>query len=317
MSPTATDPEHAPWWPELLAIKDETTYTDLATRFGVTVYAIRKALERTNETKVSLPRGPKASGEKSPADPLAAVRDRLGTASDAEIAGAAAAGLTVEMVRDERKRLGISRFRRAPDGADVQPELKAPTRTTSTIPAPTLPAPVAVDPIDAYAHQLGKVADQVVADAAGVSRQEVGLYRRNHGIPAYDGFRTRGGGMVTPAVRSAPAVPAAPVAPALPPVAEPRRTVAPPAPVAPEAPHRAAMEPVQLDAATVGQPQPDAPRQGYSFAVVRTGDGAERRFCVMGATLADAVSRAELLLARRSDGPWVVRAVNYVADALE
>ncbi len=303
MSLTATDAERAPWWSELLAIKDETTFADLAARFGVTVYAIRKALERTGESKLAMPRGPKPAGARATAaEPLALAREKLGTMPDAELA--TMAGVPVEAIRGERKKRGITRFRRQQEGAEVQVEAPAPpSAPLSTPPGP--PVPGAVDPLDAYAHQLGKVADQVVADAAGVSRQQVGLYRRKHDIPAYDGFRVRGGAHGGTVASTAPEAAVAHADPTPSPAVQAPRAAPAPVPVAPA--------PTPVPATAPAQP---APRQGYTVSVVR-GDGAERRFCVMGATLADAVSRAELLLARRDDGAWTVRAVTFVADALE
>jgi hypothetical protein len=42
--------------------------------------------------------------------------------------------------------------------------------------------------LEAFRDQLGKVADDVIASRAGVSRGTVGAYRRKLGIPAYDGY---------------------------------------------------------------------------------------------------------------------------------
>src|SRR5688572_16397823 len=50
------------------------------------------------------------------------------------------------------------------------------------------PAAPASGSLEAFRDQLGKVADDVIASRAGVSRGTVGAYRRKLGIPAYEGY---------------------------------------------------------------------------------------------------------------------------------
>ena len=193
----------APWWPELLAVKDTLTYAALCERFGVSMHALRRALELAGETKVSMPRGrkPKADASAPVGDPLDRVRARIGRAPDSEIAELA--GVSVENVKAYRQEHGIAPFLRPPpsfggaakavvlrrrdtgDGARAQVRL-------AEVREPVIEA-APVSPLARFHDRLGTVADQVIADEAGVARTAVGAYRREHGIPAYDGFRHRKG----------------------------------------------------------------------------------------------------------------------------
>lgn len=184
MSVSPKDVHEAAWWPELLAVKDGLSYDALAQRFRVPVHTIRRALELAGETKVNLPRGPKARG--APAGPstgpLDHLRAKAGKMPDAEVA--AQAGVSVDEVKHYRREHGIAAFLRAPPGAHQVPLAVA---------APRAPAPpaAAADPLARFRDRLGTVADQVIADEAGVARTAVGEYRRKLGIAAYVGFRFR------------------------------------------------------------------------------------------------------------------------------
>lgn len=136
MSIRADDAIVAPWWPELLAVKDTHTYEALAERFGLTVTSLRRALELAGETKVSMPRGRKLGvpqprsatvpGDAAPvaADPLDRVRADVGRIPDAEVAGRA--GVTVEDVKEYRREHGIAPFLRPPPGFAQPPKSEPP-----------------------------------------------------------------------------------------------------------------------------------------------------------------------------------------------
>lgn len=184
MSVSPKDVHEAAWWPELLAVKDGLSYDALAQRFRVPVHTIRRALELAGETKVSLPRGPKARGAPGAAGsgPLDHLRAKAGKVPDAEVA--AQAGVSVDEVKHYRREHGIAAFLRAPPGARPVPLVVSSPR------APAPPA-AAADPLARFRDRLGTVADQVIADEAGVARTAVGEHRRKLGIAAYAGFRFR------------------------------------------------------------------------------------------------------------------------------
>jgi hypothetical protein len=112
--------QEAPWWPEALRLRADTPLRALARRFDTEPRRLRRALARE---------GLRAGGRELDrrGDPaLAAFRGRLGKEPDAVLARAA--GVAIEAVQGERRRLGI-----------------APTTLRSVAPvAPPLVAPTAV-----------------------------------------------------------------------------------------------------------------------------------------------------------------------------
>lgn len=153
------------------------------------------------------------------------LRRLAGKQPDGEVA--AAAGVSVDDVKSFRRANSIAAYLRPPPGmsppppptlAPVKPVLpsagfvvrrtSAPgqpvqevRRAIPTPEQPTAPTPTAlptapsqpsarVDPLERFRNELGTVGDQVIADRAGVTRESVGKFRRDNGIPAYDGFRT-------------------------------------------------------------------------------------------------------------------------------
>ena len=83
--------QRAPFWPELLAIKDTLSFAELGERFGAPGWVIRNAFERAGVTKEAMPRGPRANrkaeadtpGPTDTSDPLATLAGKL---PDAEVA---------------------------------------------------------------------------------------------------------------------------------------------------------------------------------------------------------------------------------------
>lgn len=136
-----------------------------------------------------------------------AFADLLGTMPDSAIA--AMAGVTGDAVKHYRRHRGIDRYvapaRSAPEQA---PAVTAPTEPERI---PAAPPPDAVNPLEAFRDDLGTVADQVIADLAGVHHAVVGRYRRKLGIKAYTGFRWVAGQAPPPRTGSAPATAATPV----------------------------------------------------------------------------------------------------------
>ncbi len=165
-----------------------------------------------------------------------------------------------------------------------------------------LPAPY-VDPLLAFRDQIGKVADAVVAEKAGVTRWQVARWRVRHGIPAYDGFRfaTRGGDAGAGGAASGPRKrrKAAPKA-----SATPKREVA--APAAAAAPAAPVAAPIDAPAAN--------PARASAWLVVTGADARSARFVVVAPDLAAAAARAVSVASTQPDGPWAVQAVQWVGE---
>ena len=138
----------APWWPELLSVKDSLPWTALEARYGVSAVAIRAALASIGQSKVALPAGRKPRGaaapdalptlaagpvaplaatppaaiapkERAPAPTLDRLRAQIGSVSDAEIARLA--GVDVAVVKTYRKEHGLPAYRRLPPVAAAAP----------------------------------------------------------------------------------------------------------------------------------------------------------------------------------------------------
>ncbi|MFZ5480643.1 MAG: helix-turn-helix domain-containing protein [Myxococcota bacterium] len=237
MSIAPQDVPSAPWWPELLSIKDTLSYAALSERFGLPIHTLRRALELAGETKVNMPRGPKRKSADDPAPPEAPPTDdrapldrhrsKVGRMPDAEVAQLA--GVSVDEVKVYRREHGIAPFLRPPPGLGTAPRQEplpsvrvqngdaesvvlrrrvstegSPTETVRRPPSTVEAAQEApADPLAVYRERLGTIADDVIADEAGVSRGVIGAYRRKLGIPAYDGFRYRTGEARKPAATSA------------------------------------------------------------------------------------------------------------------
>ena len=69
MSQRAQAAIDAPWWPELLSIKDNHSFEELSRRFGINVYTLRGAFALAGVTKTLLPPGPRRPGAPRAAAP--------------------------------------------------------------------------------------------------------------------------------------------------------------------------------------------------------------------------------------------------------
>ena len=421
MSTAPEDARSAPWWPELLAIKDTLSYAALSDRFGLPVYALRRALELAGQTKVSMPRGPKPRSSLAPSAtpelpapderaPLDRVRAQVGRIPDAKVAQLA--GVPVDEVKAYRREHSIAPFLRPPPSLGIAPKVEPPPSPrihtavsepvvlrrrvtadgppTATFrrpparlepepePVRSQPAPVLVaSPLAAFHDRLGKVADQVVADEAGIARTKVGDYRRKLGIAAYDGFRHRTGeARKSPRSNATedggpnrstiePVVEAAPVERE---TAEPGshrvskldehldivgvladaevasrtgmtsegvrmyrkrqgipardRAATPPPQAARRAPEAVEPPTVSPTVAAAVAPPPEAVQEVPAAAAVRAfgivalrGEATHRFVCV-GTDITDALVRAVSALSARADGPWRIRSIRDLAEAL-
>lgn len=101
----------------------------------------------------------------------------LGVETDAVVA--AKAGVSRAAVSSWRRKRGIEASQ--PKG-NTLPKAAIPT---------TKPARAKGSRVEAYREQMGTMADKDLAALAGVTREVVGQYRREHGIPAWSGFRSK------------------------------------------------------------------------------------------------------------------------------
>lgn len=175
-----SDLETEGFWPEIVRLKDELPLSDLAKRFRTTPGAISAALERTGATDTALDDGdlpPEAGGEDDDEEMLPEVRRALqslrpgskdamighhamllGQVPDADVAKAA--GVSIRTIASFRARHEIPGY----SGPRRKPE----------------PAGLRRSRIDPYAHLLGKMPDQVIAEKAGVTVHAVRSFRAKH-----------------------------------------------------------------------------------------------------------------------------------------
>ena len=95
------------WWPEVLRGHEQGSLRQLARRFGTNPRRLRRGLARC-----AVRVGGETISEGGIAD-LAVFRDRLGQEPDRSLA--TEAGVTVEAIKGERRRLGIEPYRMKPD----------------------------------------------------------------------------------------------------------------------------------------------------------------------------------------------------------
>jgi hypothetical protein len=116
----------AAWWPELLSVKDSSSWGALVARFGVPVNTLRSALAAAGQTKAPQPAGRKPGKAAAPAAPpappapatspaLVRFRNELGKRPDSEVA--VLAGVSPDAVKAYRRTLGVPPFRRLPPGS--------------------------------------------------------------------------------------------------------------------------------------------------------------------------------------------------------
>ncbi|MFZ5476902.1 MAG: helix-turn-helix domain-containing protein [Myxococcota bacterium] len=239
-----------------------------------------------------------APGRRSSIDPYVHL---LGTVPDSEIA--AMAGVTREAVTKLRARRGIPGFgTAAPVNQSPGPSVVVEAPAPAEVPPPSRRA----SKLDAFRDIVGVLSDAEVAARSGVSAEGVRMFRKRNGIPA-----ARPTFVPPPeTVRPEPAAPTLEEAPTQPPPAgvpsepQPEETqAAPPLPV--EAPPPLPLEPIPQLATT-----------HFAFAVVAVRGDEARKFVSVGADIGEALAQAQAALAARSDGPWRVRSIRDLVEAL-
>ncbi len=167
------------WWPEVLRGHEHGSLRQLARRFGTNPRRLRRGLARC-----AVRVGGTTLTDQGNAD-LAAFRERLGQEPDRTLA--AEAGVTLEAIKGERRRLGVEPYRMKPDveewgGKPVQKREKPrPRRRWQDAPEPVI------------IRRAGSSRDAAVApdatEQADVSAVPV-VARRSHGLPP--SFRSAG-----------------------------------------------------------------------------------------------------------------------------
>jgi len=98
------------WWPEVLRSHEQGSLRDLARRFGTNPRRLRRGLARAAVRVAG------ATIQEAGCPGLERIRERLGKEPDKTLA--AEAGVTVEAVKGERRRLGIEPYRMRPDAEE-------------------------------------------------------------------------------------------------------------------------------------------------------------------------------------------------------
>lgn len=319
MSIRAEEALVAPWWPELVEVKDTLTYAQLARRFPLPTHVLIRSLALAGLSKAPMPRGRKAAGSGLLAPDAPAVRAEpaapvgeatgpdwlpreVGRRPDAEVA--ALAGVTLDEVKFYRRKHGIAPFLRPPPSfADLA------TKPEHGAVAPSAAAATKADGLAAVAVRRRTDGEGAVAE---VTRRLPTVARSHATVP------------VGPPTPPSPAPPT--TASVLEPffqeplgvladhgIAERAGVTAPvagvPVLVANEAPS-------ETDGTPLPDPIPGLRLTYYAFVITAVRGMETRRFYTIGLDLGDAVSRATAALSARADGPWRLRMVREGPEAL-
>ena len=179
--------EDQPWWPKLVAQKDEKSLRELSAEFGVSPAAISNAFKRN-----SLKRKPARSGPRT---------RKAATADGAKPSSRKKAVAAKRVGRPKRSEASVKAMssKRAPRKARTA---SAPARRASAATARKRRVSV----LEQYQDQMGKVVDREIAEKAGVTVSAVTNYRKRHNIPPLTGRgrprRTDGGAQASQAKAS-------------------------------------------------------------------------------------------------------------------
>lgn len=157
----------APFWPDLLAVKDSASYSELSERFGQPAWAIRTAFERAGVSKKPMARGPRAYRKVDPdvapppAKPVDLLAALAGTVPDTEVAERA--GVPVAKVKAYRHDHGVAPFLRAPPTAGG-PASISPAPAAWPLPEAAIPTAANAKVVRRRVSKDGSVRDVVVRD---------------------------------------------------------------------------------------------------------------------------------------------------------
>lgn len=237
---------------------------------------------------------------------IAALESLLGVEPDGVVAKRA--GVARKTVVEYRKLKGIAAYRGDAGASSPAPVRVAAAASTArsaraNVAAPVSPAPAPSSVpnrssrLDAFLELVGVLPDREVAQRAGMSTENVRMYRARRGIPA----RWRGEG--DDASGEAVAL---------------RAPVASSAPSSAATPARVAVAPTTLAVSgSTNRPEAAAVRTAPRIAwqiFASLPDGERRTFGIVGHDLVEAVRRAETEL--RAQG-WVIDGLRRIGEALE
>jgi hypothetical protein len=187
--------ETQPWWPKLVAKKDERSLRQLSDEFGASPAAISNALKRNKLTRKAAPSGPRKKA--APSGP----QKKAAPSGPRKKAGARVAA--PKRTRKAASKRAATRRAKAPSRVKTPATAKAQTRvkTPATAKAQTrvkTPATAKAttgkrarrtrrSTLSQYRNEMGKVVDRIIAEKAGVTVSAVTNYRRRHNIPAHSG----------------------------------------------------------------------------------------------------------------------------------
>ncbi len=166
--------EDRPYWPEIVALKDDLSLRQLADRYGVSSAAVNNAFKRSGI-------------ERKPAKPGRKLKKDL----DAAKAAVQAVAELPPEPGDGSKTKGAKRY--------VRPD-KTATAAAAAPPAKAKKsrkkkgrggAPSKAPMIEPFKDQLGTRSDGEIAELAGVNARTVAKYRKSLGIPAYRGHQEK------------------------------------------------------------------------------------------------------------------------------
>lgn len=167
--------ESQPWWNDILGALATHPLRDLARRHRVSVAALQAALERTGNLPTAAPEEAQRTTRGGATARLEGVRSLLGRVSDGEVAERL--GIARKTVVEFRKRNHIDAF--VPPRSRVDSSASASGRGR-----PEAGAVRRASRLDAFANVIGRVPDRDVAGRAGMTPENVRMYRRRRGIAA-------------------------------------------------------------------------------------------------------------------------------------
>ncbi len=179
--------ESQPWWPKLVAKKDDKSLRQLSEEFGVSPAAISNAFKRNRLTRKAAPSGPRKKATKAPKKATKTPKKAARVATKRSAAKPVAKTKRAKTVRASKatKPSKAPTVRRTVRKRKTTPATKITSRTAGT--AKSGARRVRQSTLSQYRNEMGKVVDRIIAEKAGVTVSAVTNYRRRHNIPAVAG----------------------------------------------------------------------------------------------------------------------------------
>ncbi len=196
--------EDYPWWPKLVAKKDDKSLRELSAEFGASPAAISNALKRNNLSRESAQSGPKkyrkaaattkkaapkkAAPKKAAPKKAAPKKAAPKKAAPKKAAPKKAAPKKAAPKKAAPKKAAPKKAAPRKAAPKARPVRKTrPAKAPSSRPARTAPRKRRISVLEKYQDQMGKVVDREIAEKAGVTVSAVTNYRKRHNIPPATG----------------------------------------------------------------------------------------------------------------------------------